>query len=189
MQKYKIEMGYKQPAKAVGGPLFPYAPFVDIIHCPSDFRSNLKIGSGYSWDSYGGSDGLHGESGSGYTKRSQMLHPSGRFVWTEGADMRGENLGSWWLGNYGTHVGTNINWNSAQFSDSPAAFHIGAVNFNFCDGHVERHKWQSPLTIAFANDTTIGKDDGSGQAAVQGQRAGNPDAIWTAMHYAGPQNP
>jgi prepilin-type processing-associated H-X9-DG protein len=66
--------------------------------------------------------------------------------------MRGENVGSWWMGDHGS-VGANFK--NAQFQDSSSAFHITSADFNFCDGHAEPHKWQVGATIAFANDTTL----------------------------------
>src|SRR5713101_1159575 len=99
--KKLVQMGYKKPQPTVDGPLFKYAANPDIVHCPGDARYRLPVNAGYSWDSYSGSTFLNGESG-GFTKRTQVQHPSDRFVWIEGADMRGENEGSWQMSNYGS---------------------------------------------------------------------------------------
>jgi prepilin-type N-terminal cleavage/methylation domain-containing protein len=196
-QQYLTEQGFVRPNPTanVDGPLYRYCKNPDAEHCPGDKRYLLK-GSGfglyagpYSWDSYGGSGLLNGEDRTDARqiyKLSAITRPSDKFIWCEGADMRGENLGSWWMGNYGTQVGGQINWTTAAFSDSPAAFHITSAVFVFTDGHAESHKWLNGKTIAFANSTSENKDSGGGDPA---QTPGNVDAIWVAQHYAGRQNP
>ena len=190
--KAGIEQGYKKPTLTIDGPLFKYAANADIVHCPGDKRYLLrypagatpKTGGPYSWDSYSGATYLNGEAG-GFVKRNQIKHPSDRFIWVEGADMRGENVGSWGLNNYGTAA---LGFGDAQFEDSPAAFHVISACFNFCDGHAETHKWLNAATIAFANDTTLNKDSGGGtQAAANAGIAA--DRQWIGNHYPGPQNP
>jgi len=186
-QKYMTEMAYKQPvnntgaANIINGPLYSYAPYADIMHCPADFRATLPYGTGYSgpyqWDSYLGVDYLNGES-TGFIKRTQILHPAGRLIWVETGDMRGEGFGTWQMGNYGTPAN---NFSTAQFVDSPAAFHEAAANFNFCDGHVEMHKWVNLATVALANSTSPSKENGSYLL--------NADSVWVGSHYPGPQNP
>jgi prepilin-type N-terminal cleavage/methylation domain-containing protein len=187
--QYLEELGYKKPQPTLDGPLFKYAPNPDIMHCPGDKRYNLAVGSGYSWDSYSGSTFLNGETvvngGTGYTKRSQVLHPSDRFIWIEGADMRGENQGSWDMSDFGTAAAS---YTDAVFGDSPAAFHITSTTLNFADGHAEAHKWQDGTTIAYAASVNVTKDSSSPEKTAA-QHPGNVDAIWIASHYAGPQNP
>ena len=177
-------MGYQQPRSDVAGPLFKYAPNPDIVHCPGDTRYKRPVGSGFAWDSYAGATYLHGESG-GFTRRTQILHPSDRFLWIEGADGRGENVGSWQMSNYGT---PSLNFSDAQFRDSPAAFHVRSATFSFADGHAESHKWLDGTTIAYANDPTLNKDAGgaSQTAANAGSRR---DLQWIATRCPGPQNP
>ncbi len=187
-----IEQGYKKPTPTIEGPLFRYAANPDIVHCPGDKRYLLqypagaspKSGGPYSWDSYSGVTFLNGEAG-GFTKKNQIVHPSDRIIWVEGADMRGENVGSWAMGSYGTAA---LNFSDAQFEDSPAAFHIVSACFNFCDGHAETHKWLNSATVAFANDTTKTKDSGG---ATQGAANGGiaTDRQWIGSRYPGPQNP
>ncbi len=176
-------MGYKQPTPEIAGPLFRYASNPDIVHCPGDARYKRAVGRGFAWDSYSGMTFLHGESG-GFVKRSQILRPSDRFLWIEGADGRGENVGSWQMSNYGAPPG----FTGAQFRDSPAAFHVTSATFSFADGHAEAHKWLDGTTIAYANDPTTGKDAGgaSQNAANVGSRR---DLPWIAARYPGPQNP
>ena len=190
-----IEKGYKQPTPAIEGPLFKYAPNTSLVHCPGDRRYKLRYtgtsartGGPYGWDSYSGATYLNGEgraSGNNYSKQTQIKRPSLRFLWVEGADMRGENVGSWAMNNYGT-VGANFL--DAQFQDSPAAFHGTSACFNFADGHAENHKWLNSATVAFANDQTQAKDSG-GTTQNNANAAGNRDLQWIGSHYPGGQNP
>lgn len=189
--KAAIEKGYTQPTPTISGPLFRYAPNPDIMHCPGDKRyllnypanASAQNGGPYCWDSFSGVPNLNGENG-GLVKASQIQHPSDRFIWAEGADMRGENVGSWSF-NPGT-VGT---WAGAAFQDSPAAFHITSADFNFCDGHAEVHKWLNGGTIQYANDTTRNKDAPGGAPSQTAANSGSPvDRTWVAEHYITPQN-
>jgi prepilin-type N-terminal cleavage/methylation domain-containing protein len=197
-----IEQGYKQPTRAIAGPLYQYVPNVGIVHCPADKRYQLsypanataRTGGPYCWDSYSGSTYLNGESrgdgtGRNITKRVQIKHPSDRFIWIEGADMRGENVGSWNMDNYGTAAN---NFDDAKFQDSPAAFHVKCASFNFADGHAESHVWLLGGTLAFANDTTLDKDSGGASQNAANAYVGtskNLDLQWIGSHYAGNQNP
>jgi len=197
-QKYLTQMGFKQPyttaAATIVGPLFQYCKNPDLVHCPGDKRYQLPVSAGYhgpySWDSYSGAAFLNGEAGlyndaRNLTKRSAVSRPSDKFVWIEGADMRGENVGSWGMNNFGTVA---LNFKDAQFQDSPAAFHVTSAVFNFCDGHAEPHKWLNSATIAYANDKTQNKDGGSPSQTA----ANSGDAVdrqWLGSHYPGKQNP
>jgi prepilin-type N-terminal cleavage/methylation domain-containing protein len=176
-----IEQGYQQPTPTIPGPLYKYAPNVAIIHCPGDLRYKQPLGAGFAWDSYTGSGYLNGEAGTGnantYTKRTEVLHPSQRFVFLEGADERGENVGSWAMANYGTLP----NYAGAQFQDSPGAYHVTSEILNYADGHAESHAWVDGATIAFARSIVLNKDSAGGPA--------NTDAQWIAARYAGNQNP
>ncbi len=195
-QNYLIDMGFQQPVNNLGpnniidGPLYRYCKNPNAVHCPGDRRYELPFSTSYSgpysWDSYGGAMYLNCEKrtdGTGYTilKRSAITRPSEKFIWTEGADMRGENLGSWFI-NSGT---LTPGFPTATFSDSPAAFHVTSSIFNFCDGHAESHKWLDGDTIALATSLDPNKDSGAGP----GHSAPNPDASWVAAHNAGNQNP
>jgi prepilin-type N-terminal cleavage/methylation domain-containing protein len=192
-QKYLTEMGFQQPRANVAGPLFQYCKNADTLHCPGDKRYQLPVSAGYngpySWDSFSGATYLNGEgrgdgTGNNISKRTSITRPSDKFVWIEGADMRGENEGSWGMKKYGT-VGANFT--DAQFLDSPAAFHVTSASFNFCDGHAESHKWINGSTIAFANDTTSGKDNG-GTTQNNANSNSKQDLQWIGSHYPGNQN-
>jgi prepilin-type processing-associated H-X9-DG protein len=181
---YKIQMGYKQPSPSFNGPLWRYAPNTDVLHCPGDPFCTLS-GTAFRWDSYSGVNGLNGETKPYLTKRTQVIHPSGRFIWVEAAGGRGENVGSWLLVTNGSAA---FGYSNAEFADSPAAFHTATANFNFCDGHVENHKWLDATTIAFAVSTNPNKGSGSSEKTAA-QHLGNVDAIWVGSHYPVPQNP
>jgi prepilin-type N-terminal cleavage/methylation domain-containing protein len=194
-QKYLTEMGFQQPRANVEGPLYRYCKNADSMHCPGDKRYQLRVGTGYtgpySWDSYSGATFLNGEARTdsrNISKRSSITHPSGKFVWVEGADMRGENVGSWGMNNYGSLA---QNFSDAQFLDSPAAFHVTSATFPFADGHAESHKWLNGATVTFANDTTQGKDSGGATQSNANSPPGgkNADLQWIGSHYPGTQNP
>ena len=182
---YLVQMGYRKPSPAFDGPLVKYAPNTDVIHCPGDLFYTLPINQGFRWDSYSGVGGLNGESTAKLVKRTQVMHPCDRFIWVEGADARGENVGSW-LMTPGTPA---LNFSDAKFGDSPAAFHGGTTaSFSYADGHVAMRKWLDGTTIAYAISTSSTKDDSSA-VKTAAQHDGNVDAIWCALHYPTPDNP
>ncbi len=186
--KWKEEHGYRNPSPAYPGPLYIYAPNQDVIHCPGDPFCQLKIANPsapagpYRWDSYSGVNGLNGENKPCLLKRTEVRHPSERFIWVEGADARGYNVGSWQM----TPGTPSLDFSDAVFGDSPAAFHGGTTaSFSGADGHVGMHKWQDSTTIAYALDTSSGKDGASNPA----KKAGNVDAIWCGRQYCTTNNP
>ena len=182
---FKVQMGYKQPSPAFGGPLFPLAPNPDIVHCPGDARYKRPVGSGFAWDSYSGVNGLNGESAPFLLKRTEVLHPSDRILWVEGGDGRGENIGSWTMSNPGTAA---LGFSDAKFRDSPANFHGGAASFSFADGHVEMHKWLDPATIAYADSANINKDNGSAEQSAA-QNNSKRDQQWVGSRFPTTANP
>jgi hypothetical protein len=196
-QKYLTEMGFKQPyttaAVTIAGPLYQYCKNPDLVHCPGDKRYQLPVSAGYhgpySWDSYSGAAFLNGEAGlyndpRTLTKKSAVNRPSDKFVWIEGADMRGENVGSWAMNNFGSVA---LNFRDALFQDSPAAFHVTSAVFNFCDGHAEPHRWLNGATIDYANDKTQNKDSG-GPSQTAANSGNSVDRQWVGSHYPGKQN-
>jgi prepilin-type N-terminal cleavage/methylation domain-containing protein len=183
--RYKVQMGYKKPSPAFDGPLFRYAPSPDIMHCPGDLRFKRPVGSGFAWDSYSGVNGLNGEAPPFLIKKTALLHPSERFLWVEGADGRGENLGCWTLANYGTPA---LNFADAQFRDSPADFHCNAASFSFADGRAEPHKWLDATTLAYARSANINKDAGSPEQTAA-QQFSKRDQQWVGMRYPAVNNP
>ena len=183
---YKVQMGYKQPSPAFAGPLWKYAPNPDIVHCPGDPRCRLPVGSGFAWDSYSGVNGLNGESAPYLLKRTQVMHPSERFLWVEGADGRGENVGSWEMSNYGTPA---LGFTDAKFGDSPAAFHGGTTaSFSYADGHAALRKWLDATTIAYALSQNPNKDASSPEKSAA-QSGSTRDQPWVGSHYPTTDNP
>ena len=190
LQRWKVQMGYKKPTPTVDGLLFNYAPNPDIIHCPGDTRRNLPYGSGYAWDSYAGVGGFDSQMEVQFhniiVKQTQVEHTSARILWVEGADMRGENSGSWVMRNAGT---PSLDYSDAIFIDSPAAFHGGhTASFSFADGHAELHRWLDDTTIAFALSLNVNKDQFSPEKTAA-QHAGNVDAIWVGRRFPSTTNP
>jgi len=193
--EYIIDLGFSQPTPTITGPLFPYCKNANVVHCPSDVRYQLVCSSQYMgpccWDSYGGGQYLNGEAYTGnppaanlILKRTAIQHPSDRFNWTEGADMRGENEGSWEM----TTGTASLGFSDAVFGDSPAAFHVTSAIFVYADGHSISHRWQDGTTVKYAASTDVNKDSGSPEKTAA-QHSGNKDAIWVASQYAGNQNP
>jgi prepilin-type N-terminal cleavage/methylation domain-containing protein/prepilin-type processing-associated H-X9-DG protein len=193
---YKAQMGYSQPGPAIVGPLFKYAPNVAIIHCPADpfFQLSVadpsKLNGPFRYDSYSGVVGLDGEGMPNpaiMTRRTQVMHPTDRIIWAEGADARGENVGSWQMKTNGTAA---LGYSDAIFGDSPAAFHGRTTcSFSYCDGHVAMHRWLDPTTIAYALDQSADKDSGGSGTQGAAQHPGNVDAIWTGSQYPYVDNP
>jgi prepilin-type processing-associated H-X9-DG protein len=135
-------------------------------------------GRPFCWDSYSGSMNLNGEGHSGTClfKKSAVLRPTDRWIWIESSDGRGENVGSWTMTILGNSANGFAGSVFSNVNDAPAAFHISAAVFSFCDGHAESHKWLRGETLALAN----------GLGPVP---AANVDSLWVAQHYAGKQNP
>ena len=182
-----ICQGYKKPTPTIDGPLYRYAPNPNIVHCPADKHWQLHYNqAGYPnvgpfcYDSYSGSQLLNGEGHSGNClfKRTEVIHPSDRFIWIESSDSRGENIGSWWLNIAGTQANGFQGSSFADTDDAGAVFHISSAVFNYCDGHAEAHKW------ANAGAMSAYENGSAGAASQLGQ-----DAMWVAQHYAGRQNP
>ena len=183
--RYQVQMGYKKPSPAIDGPLYAYAPNPDVVHCPGDLRFKRPVGSGFAWDSYSGVNGLNGESGQFLLKKNQLRRPSERFLWIEGADGRGENIGAWTMANYGTAA---LSFTDAQFRDSPADFHCNAAGFSFADGHAESHKWLDATTLAYARSLNPNKDAGSAEQTAAQQNS-KRDQQWVGMRYPTVNNP
>lgn len=184
--RFKIEMGFKQPTPSVRGPLFGYAPNTGVIHCPGDTRYRKALGQGFAWDSYSGVGYLNGETPRGFTKETQLLRPSMDLLWVEGADGRGENVGSWVMNNPGTRAS---NFADAKFGDSVAAFHGDGATFSFVDGHAELHRWLDQSTIVYANSPAVGKESDTDGTQLLAQENSKRDQPWVGMRYPTPDNP
>ena len=126
------------------GALFPYAPNANIIHCPSDLR---YIKPPFSFNSYSPVGTLNGEDqNNSLMNHSDLLHPSGRFLWVEERDPRGENLGSWLFSSQGTAP----NFIGSSFNDEVDCSHGNSSTFSYADGHASLHRWLDSATIFFS---------------------------------------
>ena len=186
LRTWQTEMGYKNPAAGVNGPLFQYAPNTSVIHCPADERFKRPLNTGFSWDSYSGAGGLNGEDTAISLKKGvQLLHNSERMLFIEGEDTRNENLGSWFV----SPRGVPPTFAGVQFNDSPAAFHVNTATFSFTDGHSEAHRWLDGTTIAYAKDLDPNKDAGGTATRAAANANSKRDLYWLAYRYAGTHNP
>src|SRR5665213_1283610 len=146
----QLEASYKEAG------FWPYAPNVNVIHCPADLRALSPPGANiytyasakpgyFAWGSYSGAGGLNGQSGSLF-KQKDIVHPSARYVFVEENDPRGENDGSWEQGSF-------VNpptWAGDTEEDSTAAWHLNNSTFSWADGHVETHRWLNLPMITYA---------------------------------------
>ena len=174
------------------GGLYQYCPNVNVLHCPADLRANSPVvvnpsvapGS-FAWGSFSGSAGMNGTPNAGLKtaikKQSGLQNPTQRFLWVEENDPRGENQGSWVMGNAGTPPG----YIDATFEDSVASWHGNTSTFNFADGHAENHKWQDAATIAYALSMSPQKYYTSPPTFAQCPH----DLFYLAQGYASTQNP
>jgi prepilin-type N-terminal cleavage/methylation domain-containing protein/prepilin-type processing-associated H-X9-DG protein len=197
LTKWYFQTGYKK------GPLFQYAPNPDIMHCPGDIRTSIP--GHFCWDSYSGVGGFSGGDTTYFTggavvltKQTQVLHPSDRFVWVEESASQqpnppgtyGENDGAWDMGP-GTPTGPPSPFFTAQWTDSPAAFHGLNSTFAFVDGHVETHRWISGYVIAFANSMNPSKyiNTGNSQNLASNADLAKADLYYVASHFPTSLNP
>jgi prepilin-type N-terminal cleavage/methylation domain-containing protein len=165
--------GYRQ------GCLFEYAPNPSILHCPADSRSSKPVGAGFAYGSLSPVASLNGEKAELY-KRTELQHPSERFLWVEENDSRGENGGSWWF----RSSGPPDDFKSSQLVDSGAVFHGASGTFNWADGHASSHKWLDAPAVAFAASTDP-KKYLSAPTFAQAPR----DAMFLAQGYPTANNP
>ena len=172
-QTLYFQAGYYQ------GGIAKYAPNPSVCHCPADTRNKLKVGQGFSFGSLSPVGSLNGEQPSVY-RRSELLHPSERFLWVEENDPRGENEGSWI-----TSQGTPPNFVNSQLIDSPAAFHSGnASTFSFADGHSSKRKWEDQAVLNYALSMNVNK-----YSAAPVYFAAPHDVYFIANGYPSKANP
>jgi prepilin-type N-terminal cleavage/methylation domain-containing protein/prepilin-type processing-associated H-X9-DG protein len=179
-----LQAGYEQ------GALFQYAPNVNVLHCPGDRRSSNPVVANptgppgnYAYGSYSGAGGMNGSIYApdiALKRESSLLHPSGRFLWVEENDPRGENLSSWEM-----HPGTPPLFTGAVFVDSVASWHGNSSTFSWADGHAENHRWLDGATIAYALNMDPNKYFGSPLTINQCPR----DLPFLANGYATERNP
>jgi len=179
----KLQEGYRQ------GSLYQYAPNVNVLHCPADARFSFKFVSNptvvpgsFAYGSYSGAGGLNGITyeAPALKKQSNIIQPSGRYLWVEENDPRGENRGSW-----GMHVPiTPPDFTASFFEDSVASWHGGSSSFNWADGHADNHKWLDSKTVTYALSSDPNKYS-SRPTFTDCPR----DLLFLATGYATQQNP
>lgn len=140
-QEFAEVEGYRE------GVLFAYAPNTSIIHCPSDTRYVRTVGSGFAYGSLSPVASLNGEKPELYSC-SELHQPSGRFLWVEENDSRGENGGSWNFKSPGPP-----DFQASMLVDSGAVYHGSSGTFSWADGHATSHRWKDPAALAFAAST------------------------------------
>lgn len=155
-------------------PIMAYVSVVQSHHCPGDLRTkNRRPGSGWAFDSYSKTDGMHGTGWPGTTpfkKISSIDTPSEATVFVEEADSRGYNNGTWVLDSIPA---------APRWVDPFAVFHGNWSTFSFADGHSEGHTWRDAATIKAARDSAAGKDS----FFWAGGNAKNPDFVWMYNRY------
>jgi prepilin-type N-terminal cleavage/methylation domain-containing protein len=174
LNKFLDEQGFMQ------GGLYRYCNNPDVMHCPSDLRSQM---TGYTaFDSYSVVNGLNGENTTTYpqpflTKQSAVINPSGKFVFLEendplvssaGSYSVNENVNSWCLPISASTYAAN-NWSGLTWWDGPAAFHLASETFSFVDGHAENHRWLDGATVKLANDMNSSTKTSDGIATTLAQ--------------------
>jgi prepilin-type N-terminal cleavage/methylation domain-containing protein/prepilin-type processing-associated H-X9-DG protein len=165
------------------GALGQYLKTANVIHCPGDARYRLPAGNGFSFGSVAGASGLNGQTWTAHptqseilTKRSQLTHPSTKFLFVEENDPRDENWGTWVMGVNGT---TANSWSGTTWVDSPAVFHGSSSTFSWADGHASSRRWLDQATIAYAASMNPSKY-GSIPTAAKTAR----DVSWAIQGYA-----
>jgi len=155
----------------IQGALGQYLKNPNVALCPGDSRSRLPASNTFpsstpfAYRSYSGVTGLNGQAwtamGSSHptqaeiiVKGNQLRNPSGKFLFVEENDPRGENLGTWVMDVNG--IAAN-NWSGSSIQDSPAAFHGTASTFSFADGHATSRRWLDGGTVAYAASMDINK--------------------------------
>jgi prepilin-type N-terminal cleavage/methylation domain-containing protein/prepilin-type processing-associated H-X9-DG protein len=171
-QEFAEQEGYRQ------GVLFAYAPNATIIHCPSDTRFTRQVGGGFAYGSLSPVASLNGEKPELY-KYSELHQPSGRFLWVEENDSRGENGGSWNFKSSGAP-----NFDTSKLVDSGAIYHGNSGTFSWADGHATTHKWQDAAAKQFAASTDPAK-----YASAPSFTQAPVDTLFLAQGYATALNP
>jgi prepilin-type N-terminal cleavage/methylation domain-containing protein/prepilin-type processing-associated H-X9-DG protein len=174
-----LQEGYKQ------GALYSYAPNVNVLHCAADARVKSPVvgtptqpPGNYAYGSYSGVGTLNGEAPEIY-KQTAIRNPSGRYLWLEENDPRGETVGSWLM-----YSGTPPDFSGAAFYDSVASWHGNTSTFSWADGHAEIHRWLDGPTMTYAKNMHPRKYDAP-PSLTQSPR----DLHFLANGYVTLQNP
>jgi prepilin-type processing-associated H-X9-DG protein len=162
-------------------PLAPFCGNAAAYHCPGDTRYLLRFGRGWAYDSYSKTQNFGGDTaltywgqGSTYRKLAEARIPSMTFSFTEDADSRGFNEGTW-----------VVQWNLANGSfgwvDVPTMYHGNVGSFLFADGHAEAHRWLDGACINAGLQSAFGRD----VFYFSGPSSG-PDYSWIREHWRFP---
>jgi len=130
------------------GALFPYADNSNVYHCPGSrqYLSKDPVRRGGK-RSYSITGMMNGETNGNNrdnqpfggwrmaTKITDIKAPGNKCVFVEDTDPRGWNMGSW------------VMWNSSNWTDALAIFHINRGSLGFADGHAEMHHWLDESTV------------------------------------------
>jgi len=173
---------WSEQEEYIEGSFWKYAPSPKVIHCPSDYRPIPTI---LGYDSYSGAGGLNGQDASTLYKRSDVQHPSDRFIFMEEFDSRGENESSWSFNLDGTWENGYL---GSSWVDSPAAFHIDSCTLSWIDGHVTSRRWLLLDTVNFALSTDTGKF-GHAPPPPYDQCPKNADMRFVASGFCNGTNP
>src|SRR5882757_8649860 len=174
------------------GGLYQYAPNVNAIHCPADRRadspypcSQTAMPGAFAYSSYSGAGGMNGDNWGAslmINKQSAISRPSGRYLWVEENDPRGESVGGWVI-----DAKNPPDWTGSTLVDRPAAWHGGTSTFNWADGHAENHKWLDSETVRFS---LLMDPQGWSQAPTICNMTTCPrDVAFVCNGYASQQNP
>lgn len=154
-------------------PLWQYCGAIGSYHCPGDLRTrNLRVGSGWAYDSYSKAEGMSGLGWANVTafkRDSQISRPSDSMVFVEEADPRNYNRGTWVI-----NVLPNPSW-----VDPFAIFHGNWSTFSFFDGHAEGRKWTEPGVVQAARQSAQGRSSFN----WPGGNANNPDFVWVYERF------
>ncbi len=119
---------------------------VSVFRCPADFKPSQN---GYRLRSYS----MNGQMGEPNTAQFNENMAGGYLEYQKGSDLTCPTPAnafvfcdeSFWTMNDGW---LEINAQSPQFPDAPAAYHAGGCGFGFADGHAEIHKWTGPYSMS-----------------------------------------
>jgi len=167
-------------------PLLPFAPNINVIHCPGDVRFRNIPGNGWAYDSYSKINGLAGDTynsfwgqGACYTKLSQVAAASLTFAFREDVDYRGYNEGCWVV-QWDLNTPAGGHAQSFTFVDGFPLYHGNVSTANFVDGHAESHKWLNGALI------TAGKQMAQGQNGFYPPTTYGPDYDYVYNGYRFP---
>jgi prepilin-type N-terminal cleavage/methylation domain-containing protein/prepilin-type processing-associated H-X9-DG protein len=151
LMNWELDSDNTNTTLVIRGGIGPYAGGAPSIYrCPSDaavsdvqrragwsararsFSMNAMIGDAGQFTRYG--NNVNNPYNRQFFKLTQIRRPAQIFVFIE------EHPDSINDG-YFLNRDESYRWN-----DLPASYHNGGANLSFADGHLERHRWQSPST-------------------------------------------